>query len=191
MSSSMTRQHFDAIAEAICRIDGENLRSIVVERLIPVLGSFNEAFNATRFRDMCNVATLEPDPRPFRRIGDFIVRDMASPAQISMPVPSPGERIEIRGNDPPPNHFTNEMPAWVFNRPSPVSDSRSFESSQTMRWLEQIQQRMEEPSHQESAAIRGVAGDWETPSEDVAREVLDDLTRNANENVRATNAERW
>lgn len=61
--------HFDAIARAIATIDGENIRKIVCDKLVPVMQEFNTAFDAGRFRHACKVG---PETLPVP--GGFIGR---------------------------------------------------------------------------------------------------------------------
>lgn len=46
---SMTRRHFDAIAQAIAGMQGANLRERFARTLVPALQQFNESFDEERF----------------------------------------------------------------------------------------------------------------------------------------------
>lgn len=59
MSSSMTRQHFEAIAEAISTIEGDNLRRKVANKLCPVFLRFNSSFDKRKFKEACRVGDEE------------------------------------------------------------------------------------------------------------------------------------
>lgn len=57
--ASMTKRHFDAIAAAVHRISGFNIREEVAEALIPALEQFNRSFDPVRFREACGVPSTE------------------------------------------------------------------------------------------------------------------------------------
>lgn len=59
MSNSLTRQHFDAIAEAIASLGGINIRRKMARLLSPVLARFNSSFDGERFRIACKAFTEE------------------------------------------------------------------------------------------------------------------------------------
>ena len=62
MSNSLTRQHFEAFAEAIKKIGGANLRRKVVSFLIPVFQRFNTEFDEERFREAAKAKLQEIVP---------------------------------------------------------------------------------------------------------------------------------
>jgi len=54
--ASMTRQHFEAIGDAIASIQGLNRRRAFCDVLIPVMRRFNSSFDEGRFKNRCRVS---------------------------------------------------------------------------------------------------------------------------------------
>lgn len=89
---SMTRRHFDAIAQAIAGMQGANLRERFARTLVPALQQFNESFDEERFVQVATGGrrvrrrSSESFSRASRELGEGI---RVSEAQVASNVVTP------------------------------------------------------------------------------------------------------
>ncbi len=126
--NSMSKQHFEAIAEAVATLEGANVRRKVAEKLVPVMQRFSSLFDTERFMiACCGEEPVPAEARPSSRLRPLTVTisnsgedqevggggDASSPEEITESIRATRERMEQNGvQEIPPIHQW-QMPTWV------------------------------------------------------------------------------
>lgn len=132
---SMTRRHFDAIAQAIAGMQGVNIRERFARTLVPALQQFNEYFDEERF---VQVATggRRVRRRSFSHINHEIYESLSTAGEPSIVSPRYG-RASVTDDNEEESNLPRSTPAQQANNLTVVRRNGlwAFASSESQRCL--------------------------------------------------------